>query len=164
MEICEYEERWHGEVCDLVLSIQNDEYGIGLPLEEQPDLVDIKGSFSNGGRFWAALKDGRVVGCIGLMRKTPTGGVLKKFFVSPSVRGEGVGLALYQTLEAFCQAEGITTLVLDTPSVATRSHRFYRRAGFVEVTRSQLPFPYDYPDRDSLLFLKVMPQAERGDA
>lgn len=154
MEIRTYEERWHGEVTDLVLSIQNGEYGIDLPLGEQPDLMDIEGSFSDGGRFWVALEEGHVVGCIGLMRKTPTGGVLKKLFVDPRMRGRHVGLALYEALERFCHDEGIACLVLDTPSVATRSHRFYRRAGFVEITPDELPFPYTYPDRDSLLFMR----------
>lgn len=154
MEIREYEEHWHDQVCDLVLAVQNDEYGIGLPLEEQPDLMDIGGTFSGGGRFWVALEGGRVVGCIGLMRKTADGGVLKKFFVDARMRGTGAGLALYRRLEGFCRAEGVRTVVLDTPSVATRSHGFYRKAGFVETTRDELPFPYEYPDRDSLLFVK----------
>lgn len=154
MEIREYEERWHDQVCDLVLSVQNDEYGIGLPLEEQLDLVDIQGTFAGGGGFWVALEGGRVVGCIGLLRKAEDGGVLKKFFVDARMRGTGTGLALYRRLEDFCRAEGVRTVVLDTPSVATRSHCFYRKAGFVETTRGDLPFPYEYPDRDSLLFVK----------
>ena len=51
---------------------------------------------------------------------------------------------------------GLESLVLDTPGVATRSHAFYRRMGFVEITRDELPIDYVFPDRDSLLFLKIL--------
>lgn len=154
MEIRDYEERFHDEVIDLVLGIQNGEYDLGFTLAEQPDLADIQTTFSGGG-FWVALDEGRVVGCIGLQRKGPYEGVLKKFFVDGSLRGKRVGLSLYETLEAFCRAEGIAAIVLDTPRVATRSHKFYAKAGFSEITADDLPFPYEYPDRDCLLFLKT---------
>jgi predicted N-acetyltransferase YhbS len=47
---------------------------------------------------------------------------------------------------------GITTIVLDTPSVSVRSHQFYKRQGFVQVTAADLPVRYDFPDRNSLFF------------
>jgi predicted N-acetyltransferase YhbS len=53
----------------------------------------------------------------------------------------------------FAKAQSIGQVILDTPSVATRAQQFYRRAGFVQITREQLPIPYEYPDRDSVLFL-----------
>lgn len=48
--------------------------------------------------------------------------------------------------------------LLDTPAVAVASHRFYERAGFVRITKEQLPFPfpYQYPERDSWLYLLVL--------
>ena len=36
---------------------------IDLPLDEQPDLLDIAQSYQHsGGEFWIALSDGRVIG------------------------------------------------------------------------------------------------------
>lgn len=154
MEIRDFEERFHDEVIALVLGIQNDEYDLGLTLAEQPDLEDIQATFAGGG-FWIALEEGRVVGCIGLQRKGPNEGALKKFFVDGSLRGKHLGLSLYERLEAFCRNEGVTTIVLDTPSVATRSHLFYEKAGFERISADKLPFPYEFPDRDSMLFLKT---------
>lgn len=138
----------------LVLAIQNDEAGIGLGLDEQPDLADIaRGYLEPGGGFWVALDGGRVVGCLGLMPLGEDGGVLKKFFVEAEYRSRRVGLALYERLLERARGLGLSWIVLDTPSVATASHRFYERAGFRRVTADELPAEYHYPDRDSLLYL-----------
>lgn len=48
---------------------------------------------------------------------------------------------------------GYKQALLDTPSVATDSHRFYERAGFLKIDPSDIPFEYHYPDRDSYLYL-----------
>ena len=44
-------------------------------------------------------------------------------------------------------------IILDTPSVAHTSHRFYERAGFYQISTEELPVPYTYPDRDCLLYM-----------
>lgn len=147
-------------VIALVLGIQNDEFKLGLGIEDQPALLDIPGQFHQaGGGFWVAV-DPRdvVVGCIGLLRKTADSAVLRSFFVAPAWRGaaSGCAAALYAQLLSFARAAGIHHVLLDTPSVATRAQHFYQRAGFVQVTRDQLPVPHDYPDRDSLLFLLTL--------
>lgn len=45
----------------------------------------------------------------------------------------------------------IIALILDTPSVAHTSHKFYEKAGFYRISDS--PIEYHYLDRDSLLYL-----------
>lgn len=47
----------------------------------------------------------------------------------------------------------IISLILDTPSVAKVSHKFYEKAGFRKIDKAQLPIEYAYPDRDSLLYM-----------
>ena len=82
MKIEPYSGKYDNEIILLILSIQNDEAEIGLSLQEQPDLLDIHRSYQqNGGEFWIALSDGRVVGTIGLMLKENHCAVMKKFFV-----------------------------------------------------------------------------------
>jgi N-acetylglutamate synthase-like GNAT family acetyltransferase len=150
-------------VIDLVLRIQNDEYAVGLSLADQPDLVGLTDSYARGGgAFWVAEVDGAVVGCIGLMALDARVGVLKKFFVEAGHRGAAAGVAagLYEALIRRAMALGLRTLILDTPSVATRSHTFYRKAGFRQIDKSELPVPYAYPDRNSLLFrLDLAPES-----
>ncbi len=144
-------------VIALVLGIQNAEFGLGLAIEDQPQLLDIDAHFlSQGGGFWVAVdSQENVVGSIGLLRKTAVCAVLRSFFIAPDWRGGASGCAqqLYAQLMSFAREAGIRQILLDTPSIAQRAQGFYRRSGFVQITREQLPVPYEYPDRDSLLFL-----------
>lgn len=78
---------------------------------------------------------------------------MKKFFVKKAWRSKKIGLALYQELLAFAMEKGVKHLILDTPSVAHASHKFYERAGFCKITTEELPVGYIYPDRDSLLYM-----------
>lgn len=154
MEITTYKETYKNEIIDLILRIQNDESGIDLSLEEQPDLNDIAAAYQKEeGEFWVALDGGRVIGTIGIMNKGNRYGILKKFFVDAEYRGQKVGLNLYRELLNFAREHGIQHVILDTPSVAKESHTFYARAGFRQIAKEDLPIPYEFPDRDSLLFL-----------
>ncbi len=154
MEIITYQDKYWQQATDLILHIQNEEAKISLPLDEQPDLLDIPQSYQiPGGQFWLAVEDNTVVGTLALMNKGQGHGVLKKFFVKEDYRNKKVGYQLYQKLLEFAKEKGITTILLDTPSVAKASHRFYERAGFQRIGREEAPFAYDYPDRDSYLYM-----------
>ena len=79
--------------------------------------------------------------------------VMKKSFVDQKYRSQKVGLALYKRLLSHAEKAGVRHILLDTPSVAHASHRFYETAGFRRIAPAELPIPYTYPDRDSLLYL-----------
>lgn len=154
MEIETYSGKYDDEIINLILSIQNDEAKIGLTLQEQPDLLDIHLSYQQpGGEFWIALSDGRVIGTIGLMLKENHCAVLKKFFVEKAFRLQKVGLSLYNELLKYAISKGIHHIILDTPTVAHASHKFYEKAGFYRISTEELPVAYSYPDRDSILYL-----------
>ncbi len=153
MEIIGYEDGYKDQVIGLILDIQNNEAKIDLSIEEQPDLIDILGSYvNNGGGFWLAVENGEVVGTIGLMKIDEDWGVLKKFFVRADYRSKKVGLALYQKLLDFAKSEGLRHIILDTPSVAVKSHSFYESAGFKKIEKADLEVDYHYPDRHSILY------------
>lgn len=149
-----YDGHYDNQIIELILSIQNDENGLGLSLDEQPDLKTIRESYQDkGGQFWLAVEDERVIGTIGLMMKKQNCAVLKKFFVDAQYRSQGIGLALYERLLAFAEENGVKQIILDTPSIAKKAHRFYQRAGFRIIEKAELPVPYEYPDRDCMLLM-----------
>lgn len=160
LKIVSYENVYRDQVIALVLSIENDEAKVGLTLADQPDLEDIDTHYgATGGGFWVAIDgENRVIGTLGLQVREKACGVMKKFFVAKSFRGKeyGVSVGLFARLMDCAAENGLESLVLDTPGVATRSHAFYRKMGFVEITRDELPIDYVFPDRDSLLFLKTL--------
>lgn len=88
-----------------------------------------------------------------LMLKDNKCAVLKKFFVKSEYRSRKIGLQLYMRLLEFAEGNNIKHIILDTPSVAKKSHKFYERAGFYKIQKSQLPVDYTYPDRKSILYM-----------
>lgn len=100
----------------------------------------------------AAFGSLSIVGTIGLLAYGCIG-ILKKFFVAASFRGRGgPAFDLLNDLLHRARELGMTDIVLDTPSVATRSHAFYARNGFKPASPGELPAGYRYHVRDSLLF------------
>ena len=96
---------------------------------------------------------GEVIGTIGLMVKENACAVMKKFFVKKEYRSKKIGFALYSKLLEYARNKGVRHIILDTPSVAHTSHRFYERAGFYQISTEELPVPYTYPDRDCWLHM-----------
>ena len=144
-------------LASFVLGIQNGEFGLGFTAEEQPDLRDTS-SFYKGGGFWTAIHENRVVGCIGLQRLNADYGVLRKLFVAKAFRGGAFKLAdkLFLKLRTRATEVGLKKILLDTPSVARASHRFYEKNGFVEIRKTDIPKGYSYPDRDSRIFELIL--------
>lgn len=154
MEIIKDRDEYKQQVIDLILHIQNEEAKIRLPIEEQPDLLNVPDRYEkNGGGFWLAIDGPEVIGTFAFMNYGNGNAVLKKFFVRSDWRSKKVGLALYQTVMDHLTENRYKQALLDTPSVAAASHRFYERAGFRKIDKSELPFHYEYPDRGSYLYL-----------
>ncbi len=157
MTIETYSGKYDEEIISLILDIQNNEAKINLSLDEQPDLKNIAGYYqSGGGQFWLAVENESVVGTIGLMPAENNCGILKKFFVRKDYRSKKLGLSLYLELLRYAKSKGINTLILDTPSVAVQSHKFYEKAGFKRISKKDLPIEYSYPDRNSYLYMLTL--------
>lgn len=154
MQIETYRGTHDDEIISLILHIQNKESKINLSLQEQPDLLDINHFYQHkGGEFWLELSEGKVIGTIGLMLKENNCAIMKKFFVKKEYRSQKVGLALYMELIKFAKKSNVKHIILDTPSVAHTSHKFYEKAKFHKITTTELPIPYSYPDRNSILYM-----------
>lgn len=154
MKIQQITNDYQEEMVSLILGIQNQEAKINLSIEEQPDLLDVENSYiQSGGNFWVAINDNNhVVGTIAVMKIDNDWCALKKFFVRKDYRSKKIGLLLYRQLYSFAKEAGFSHIILDTPSVAIKSHRFYEKAGFRSVSKNDIPCAYNYPDRNSLIY------------
>jgi N-acetylglutamate synthase-like GNAT family acetyltransferase len=131
-----------GAVRDLVLSIQQQEFGLPVSAASQPDLLDIPLHYRRGrGNFWVALRDAEVVGCIGLLDIGAGRGALRKMFVAAPWRGHRFAVAqrLLQHLMGWCAGHGLREVWLGTTEKFVAAHRFYEKHGFERVERSALP-------------------------
>jgi N-acetylglutamate synthase-like GNAT family acetyltransferase len=145
------------ELKAFVLHIQNNEFGLDFSETDQPDLLDTKSFYKNGG-FWTAKLQDQLVGTIGLQKLDDSNAVLRKMFLKKEVRGSQLNIAqkLVDTLLDCAKKKDFKTIWLDTPAVATASHRFYERNGFVETDHQNLPKGYQFIDKNSKIYKLIL--------
>jgi N-acetylglutamate synthase-like GNAT family acetyltransferase len=129
-------------VAAVVLRIQQEEFGIPITREAQPDLQDIPAFYQrNNGNFWVAEADEEVIGTIGLLDIGRAQAALRKMFVAQAHRGRerGVAKRLLDTLLDWSAGRGIEEIYPGTTDNFLAAHRFYAKNGFVEIARAALP-------------------------
>jgi ribosomal protein S18 acetylase RimI-like enzyme len=81
-----------------------------------------------------APDDAAALGCGGLLAlDTPGDAEIKRVYVRPSARGEGIGEALTRELMHFAVRLGFTRVRLDTAPELTTAIRLYERLGFKHI-------------------------------
>ena len=145
-------------VVAVILPIQQQEFGIAVTLEAQPDLADIAGFYRrDAGNFWVAEADRRVVGTIGLLDIGRRQAALRKMFVAERFRGRehGVAQRLLQALLDWTRGRGIDEVFLGTTDRFLAAHRFYEKNGFAEIARVALPPAFPVMTVDSKFYRRA---------
>jgi N-acetylglutamate synthase-like GNAT family acetyltransferase len=142
IEIRPFEPSDEAGVFDLIVPIQREEFGIPISAADQPDLAAIPSFYQRGkGQFWVAVRNGTVVGTIGLKDIGNDQAALRKMFVSADVRGreQGVAARLLAGLVQHANAVGLQDIILGTTAKFLAAHRFYEKSGFAEIQEDELP-------------------------
>ncbi|ATP56194.1 GNAT family N-acetyltransferase [Pedobacter ginsengisoli] len=129
-------------IIDIILPIQQIEFGVPITLEGQPDLLDIETNYhKDGGGFWGALNNEELVGTIALMNVGHNAGVIRKMFVKKAYRGKELNIAqhLLESLIDYCRQNNITDIYLGTVDILKAACRFYERNAFVKIDMEELP-------------------------
>ncbi|MGX9116598.1 GNAT family N-acetyltransferase [Mesorhizobium sp. BHbsci] len=92
---------------------------------------------------FAALKDGRIVGCVFVLERA-NDFYVGKLAVEPGFQGQGIGRQLMQAVEDFARNRGKPAIVLQTRIELTGNHAVFARLGFRE-TESTAHKGYDRP-------------------
>jgi len=87
------------------------------------------------GTFLLAWSDGLPVGCVGLKGDGSELAEVKRLWVAPAARGQGLARRLMATVEEAAKELGIRVLRLDTNSALPEAIELYRRTGWVEIPR-----------------------------
>ena len=82
------------------------------------------------GVFLVARVEGLAIGCGALRRLDAATGEVKRMYVDPDLRGQGVGARILRELEASAAAMGVRRLVLETGVHQAEAIAVYRRTGF----------------------------------
>lgn len=151
IDIRPYQPQDQQGVIDLILNIQQNEFGIPITLDDQPDLRIIPDFYQQqAGNFWVAVDGDQVIGSIALIDAGDGLGALRKMFVAKDWRGAEAGIAarLLTTLLDWAREQGLTEVYLGTVDVLRAAHRFYDKSGFERVDSADIPahFPRMKPD------------------
>ena len=85
------------------------------------------------GTFVIARADGRAVGCGALRLLDDSTAEVKRMYVEPELRGQGVARAILDHLESTARDLSVHRLVLETGIRQVEAIRLYRRAGFSPI-------------------------------
>lgn len=150
MEIRLFDTAYQKELIDFILQIQREEFGLDISLSDQPDLLQIEQHYPKS--FWLALSDGKVVGCIGLVSLTSQNVALKKMFVKAEIRKLGIGKRLVETFLGYCYRNDKQSIYLGTNSQFQTAQHFYKKIGFKEIEKAQLPQDFPILDVDNRFY------------
>ena len=93
--------------------------------EEQVKLGD--------GTFVVAYHANRAVGCGAVRRIDEATAELKRMYVDPSVRGQGIGRAIVEALEREARQLGVTRIVLETGTRLKPAIQLYESMGYRRI-------------------------------
>jgi GNAT superfamily N-acetyltransferase len=93
--------------------------------------------FGDGAGVWLAESGDGVVGCVALRKLEGMidCGEIKRMYLRPAYRGQGVSDLLLEALEKYGRESGYKWLYLDTAANMKAAARFYERKGFSSCER-----------------------------
>jgi GNAT superfamily N-acetyltransferase len=85
------------------------------------------------GTFLVAYVEGEPVGCGGIKRLSEDAAELKRLYVAPKVRNQGVARVLVAALEDAARQAGNHVVRLDTGAAQPAAVQLFRSAGYIEI-------------------------------
>ncbi len=114
------------------------EYGLDWePQGADQDVLAVENFYqATGGEFWVVEDQGTLVGTAGYY-PVPRGKhavEIRKMYLLPEIRGQGLGQYLLQILEQAIAARGFEEIWIETASVLSQAVRLYERSGYRPAT------------------------------
>jgi GNAT superfamily N-acetyltransferase len=109
------------------------------------DMANLKKYLPPQGRLLVGLDNSQLSGCICLKPLRAETGELKRLYVRPAYRRQGIGTALIAAAIACARQIGYRSLRLDSARYMIDAHALYRAAGFRDIApypESEIPAEY----------------------
>jgi putative acetyltransferase len=150
--IRDWEPRDRHAVANLIASVLA-EYGLDWePEETDRDVLEVEACYlETGGEFWVVEQGDRLVGTGAYypIRRGTKAVEIRKMYVLPSARGQGLGHFLLQQLEWAIAAHHYQQIWIETASVLTEAVQLYERNGYSPATGVETA-------RCDLMYLKTL--------
>ncbi len=119
------------------------EYGLTCePMGVDQDAVAVETHYwQTGGAFWVVERDRSIVGTAGYhpVKRGPQAVEIRKMYLSPQVRGQGLGRYLLESLEADIRRQGFHQIWIETASVLKEAVQLYESAGYLPANGADTP-------------------------
>ncbi len=124
---------------DMIFCLLAAKDALGRKPRLNEDLLDIQAHyFDRGDMFWIAVDENdRVAGMIGTHTVSESDLWLKRLFLKPEYKRQGLGGLLLSTAEAFAKEKGIRVIHTRFSDDYSEAARFYPAKGFAETERCQ---------------------------
>lgn len=103
--------------------------------------------------FFVARRDGAAVGCGALLIEQAGTAEVKRMFVTPAARGQGVGRQILRCIEERAAREGLALIRLETGIHQADARALYRAFGYADCG----PFGQYFADPLSVFMQKRLP-------
>ena len=103
---------------------------IEASLHDEIDRIDDYYRSDNGGEFWVVCRGDALAGMFGIERLVPRRAELRRMYVTPEFRRQGLAKRMLVHAERYCRDAGFEELVLSTSEVQEAALAFYRAAGY----------------------------------
>lgn len=111
-----------------------EEYGLGCePEGADQDVLQVEEAYwATGGEFWVVEAEGRIVGTAGYypISRGENAVEIRKMYLLPDVRGQGLGRYLLQALEQAIATRGFSQIWIETASVLAEAVKLYESSGY----------------------------------
>jgi GNAT superfamily N-acetyltransferase len=114
------------------------EYYLAANVVARDSKDDVAASyFEEGAGVWLACASKDILGCIAVRRiaSMESAGEVKRLYVQPAFRGQGIAAALYRSLETYAAGSGHEFLYLDIIDEMVATQRFYQALEFERCQR-----------------------------
>ena len=109
----------------------------------EAELAGLPGAYAPPeGRLLLALYEGQLAGCVALRKFEDGVCEMKRLFVRPAFRGQGIGRALVRRVIEEARAAGYSTMRLDTLARMRAAITLYESLGFRRI-EAYRPYPLE---------------------
>ena len=114
------------------------EYGLKCePHGADRDVYDVELHYHNkGGEFWVVERQDKIVGTAGYypIERGNNAVEIRKMYIVPAARGQGLGKFLLQELESKIIARGFDEIWIETASILKEAVKMYENSGYLPTT------------------------------
>ena len=129
--------RWQPEdrqAAGAVIATVLAEYGLGWePQGSDRDALEVETHYwQTGGEFWVVVDGDTLVGTAGYhpVRRGDRAVEIRKMYLLPTARGQGLGRYLLRQLETAIQRQGFQQIWVETASVLKEAVQLYETSGY----------------------------------